>query len=308
MITSAIKTTSETIDRAQIEALKKLDLAALIESETRPSESRDRRFPATVRLVAIVEYDGSDFSGFQRQPNTRTVQGVLERAVVGLFGDERILIVPAGRTDAGVHASGQVVHAELPKPNRIPLESLSHALNLRLPSDVRISESTILETDFHARFSAIGREYQYVIEFLPSVFSNRFAWQTHLTETVENLNSIAEIFIGTHDFSGLSKVNHDVKNYRCTVESCSWVGTERSLEFRIKANRFVYGMVRTLVGVMVAVAQKKRTVEEIHIALATGSKELATLLAPPNGLTLARVCYPRNYQLLEGLKDEVSVQ
>ncbi|HCN04772.1 MAG TPA: tRNA pseudouridine(38-40) synthase TruA, partial [Bacteroidetes bacterium] len=201
-------------------------------------------------LAFLIEYDGTDFAGWQFQPNGVSVQEVLERAVEECFGVV-VPVVGSGRTDSGVHARGQVAHVHvLDGANTIPTEKVALALNRRLPRSVRIRKVVDVPADFHARFSARSREYVYVITDTPSVFDMRYAWTPSIPFDRGLLGNAARIFVGKHDFTTFSKLNADTASYVCDVETCRVETLSDRLLIRIRADRFVYGMCRAIVGVM----------------------------------------------------------
>jgi tRNA pseudouridine38-40 synthase len=244
-------------------------------------------------LVLKIAYDGTDFVGMQRQPNGRSVEEVLSTALTETY-DEPALVVAAGRTDAGVHARGMVVHCRLAHADRIPIERIARALNSRLPADVRVMGVQVRnDTHFHARYDAIRRYYSYTISRCDDPLLRRFAWFIPSPFREELLNDAAGVFIGTHDFTTFSKLNPAQRSYICTVEQCCWqsIGGGR-FQLHITANRFVYGMVRALVGAMVDCARGKHSTAELAQALALRDRSTASPLAPPHGLVFESVDYP----------------
>ncbi|MCX7930331.1 MAG: tRNA pseudouridine(38-40) synthase TruA [Chlorobi bacterium] len=244
-------------------------------------------------LVLKIAYDGTDFVGMQWQPNGRTVEQELRTAIERLYG-EQATIVPAGRTDAGVHARGMVIHTCLVRVSRIPLERIQRAFNGVLPADVRVCGVLIRnDTTFHARYNARRRTYTYTIAQCDDPLLRRYAWIYHAPFREELLQQCADVFVGTHDFTTFSKFNSEQRSYICTVERCQWQYCG-SGQFRliITANRFVYGMVRALVGAMLDCARGKRSSEEIAAALLQHDRRLGSPLAPPHGLVFESVEYP----------------
>lgn len=251
----------------------------------------NRREPAQLLLLR-VEYDGTRYAGWQFQNNARTVQEVLQHAVIKITG-EHLPVVGAGRTDSGVHARGQIAHIELPKPLGIPEAKIPVAFNTRLPKDVRVSAGQYIERPVHARFDACAREYSYVMSRSDSVFGRHFRWFMPFPYSNAALFDAATIFIGKHDFTTFSKHNEDTLRYECEVHTCRWSQIDDStVKLQIKADRFVYGMVRALVGVMLEIARKRRSMEEVISALAARDRTLCSPLAAPEGLTLEKIYYP----------------
>lgn len=246
------------------------------------------------RLALLVEYDGTHYAGWQRQQNALSVQEAVEQAVwktVGIHCD----VIGAGRTDAGVHGSGQVAHCRVPDSFAIPSRKIAVAINTRLPRDIRIAAAVLTDSSFHARFDASAREYSYAVSQSQSVFYRHYTWQPRFPLKTELLQETADCFLGTHDFTTFSKLNADTQSYVCSIELSSWRRVaEEHWVYTVRANRFVYGMVRSLVGVMVDVARGKRTLEEVREALTRADRMLKSPLAPACGLVLRRVYYPNN--------------
>jgi tRNA pseudouridine38-40 synthase len=250
------------------------------------------RYEHQKRVALLLEYDGSFYAGWQRQVNEATVQSMIESALMKITGAECTLI-GSGRTDAGVHGRGQVAHVNIPETCRIPEEKFARALNANLPQSIRIRAAKYTDHTFHARFDAMRREYRYTILREYSVFRNRYAWHVHAPFDADLLNAAAEIFLGKHNFTTFSKHNPDTSNYVCTVEHASWNEIERGVwQFTIAADRFVYRMVRSLVGAMLDAASQKRTLPDLAVALAAEDRALSSPLAPSQGLILWRVGYP----------------
>lgn len=250
--------------------------------------------PPGRRMVLLVEYDGANYAGWQRQKNALTIQEVLERAVADAAG-EYCDVIGAGRTDAGVHGGGQVAHCRIPDSFGIPQHKIAVALNTRLPRDIRIVAAVLTDKPFHARYDASAREYSYALSLSHSVFYRHYTWQPRFGLNVGLLHRAAEVFLGSHDFTTFSKLNTDTKSYNCTVEVSAWRRVARDhLVYTVRADRFVYGMVRSLVGTMVEVARGRRTVEDIQLALGRSDRSLNSPLAPARGLVLRRIYYPDN--------------
>jgi len=250
-----------------------------------------KRMRLTVRNVkAVIEYDGTDFYGFQKQSSKRTVQGDVEAAVEAVFG-ERIQVAGAGRTDAGVHAAGQVVSFHAPGP--IPTENLVKVMNSRLPSDIRIRRCEEVPEIFHARRSARARIYIYTIlnRPEPSAILGRHAWHIVRPLDVQAMAAATAYFEGTKDFAsfgmpyraGGSTIRHMARLVICQEDD--------TIRFVIEANSFLRGMARAIVGTIVEVGQGKRRIEEIPVILGACDRQAAGMTAPPQGLCLTRVEY-----------------
>jgi len=259
-----------------------------METRNEPAEQNQRR------LVLLVEYDGTKYAGWQRQHNALAVQEVLEKTVGDIAGSA-VNVIGAGRTDAGVHAAGQVAHCIIPDSFTIPHRKIAVALNTRLPNDIRVIAAVITDRPFHARFDASAREYSYALSLSQSVFYRHYTWQPRSNINIGLLHRTAEVFLGSHDFTTFSKLNNDTGSYICAIESSAWRRIDHDhLIYTVRADRFVYGMVRSLVGAMVEVAREKRTVEDVEQSLARADRSLNSPLAPARGLVLKRIHYPDN--------------
>jgi len=245
------------------------------------------------RYKIILAYDGTEFFGSQRQETeTRTVQNTVERALRKLdWHDPSILL--AGRTDTGVHASGQVVVFDLDW-NHTP-EDLCNALNAMLPRDVAVRTATTCADDFHPRFDALNRSYRYQIFCDPArdPLRERYAWRVWPQLNVEHLQAAARQLMGTHDFAPFGRATRTGGSTVREVQQAHWLQIGDQLIFEITANAFLYHMVRRIVFVQVSVAQGKLPVRIISRVLeAPQIQPMFQGLAPPHGLTLVEVCYP----------------
>lgn len=243
-------------------------------------------------LLLRFEYDGTDYCGMQFQENGVSIQQKIEEVYEKLTGVQRRLIC-AGRTDAGVHARGQVGHIYYGKEFTIPTDRVHLAFNSKLPRDIRINGVINTAQNVHARFDALWRRYSYTVVQHESVFTRRYAWAVHYPLNEELLHEGAKIFLGEHNFTSFSKLNTSTKSYICNVEECFWkrVNAE-TLQFHVRANRFVYGMVRSLVGTLIDIGRGRRTIEEVKKSLELCDRSLNSWLAPPEGLIFEEVGYP----------------
>jgi tRNA pseudouridine38-40 synthase len=248
-------------------------------------------------LILKIEYDGTIYGGWQFQPNAPSVQEEIEKVLTELAGN-KIGIVGAGRTDAGVHARGQVAHAKLENKFPIPEKKIPYVLNSKLPDDIRIVDTSIVNYDFHARFDAIAREYSYTITTNQSVFNRFFATLIRYKLDYDLLEKSAQIFVGKHDFTTFSKNNSETKDYICNVKKCKWKQISNdSWRLQIRADRFVYGMVRSVVGAMIDIARGKRTIKEVKQALKDCDRSKSSPLAQAKGLVLEKIIYPSNHRI-----------
>ena len=237
----------------------------------------------------IIEYDGKDFSGWQLQPEKRTVQGELERSLSLLNGDASVRVHGAGRTDAGVHARGQVANFTLEKTWEP--EKLAGAINGTNEKDVTVHSCELVSDEFHARFSAVKRLYNYKCFLGTSPLERRFAWEILGSISADPLHRCAEILKGEIDFTSFCKTTAEVENKICTVISASWEETEEMHIFRIKANRFLQHMVRYLVGTMLEVARGRYALSDFNSLLRNKKTKAVVVRAPAQGLYLKKVYY-----------------
>jgi tRNA pseudouridine38-40 synthase len=250
-----------------------------------------------LRVAALIEYDGKDFSGWQVQPGERTVQSELEAALKTVLRKETP-ILGSGRTDTGVHALGMVAHFDIDEVIAIELPKLQHSVNGISAYDVVIKDMRIVPDDFHARFSAVSREYQYTVIHGKTSIYRDLAWQVWGELDIMAMQETAGALIGKWDFTSLSKQTDAVKDYFCFIMHSEWSIHKDTLIYSIKANRFVRGMVRAIVGSMTEVGKGRMSVDEFKSLLHKPKEfERAKFIAPPQGLILTRVEYPEVFGL-----------
>lgn len=242
------------------------------------------------RIKLIIEYDGTDYHGWQYQPNARTIQGVMEEET-GRIVSEKVTLIASGRTDAGVHAFNQV--AFFKTESSVSCEALQRGLNALLPHDIAVKEVSDVGDDFHSRFSATGKVYIYQIlnRPYPSALLNRFSWFIRTPLDIGLMNEAAAHLIGEHDFSSFRASScgapHPVKTVRA-----AWFRKEGDLViFEIEASGFLHHMVRNIVGTLVDVGAKRITTGYFKELLYSKDRKLAGATAPPHGLFLKEVKY-----------------
>ncbi|MCK4904104.1 MAG: tRNA pseudouridine(38-40) synthase TruA [Candidatus Marinimicrobia bacterium] len=240
------------------------------------------------RYKIIIQYDGTNYFGWQMQSHERTIQKEIETALAPLNNDKRVIITGAGRTDAGVHAFGQVAHFDLDTNLKIP--ELLKALNARLPLDIKIIDLVQTNDEFHARFSAKRRHYRYQCYLGDNLLFKNQSWFTGEIEK-SKLEIFAEIIMGTHDFLSFSKLNKQLENTICSIYQSKWFKTENMLIFNVCGNRFLHHMVRYMVGTMVAGAQDKISLDYFDDLLTNPQKNVKIFKAPPEGLILIGIDY-----------------
>jgi tRNA pseudouridine38-40 synthase len=254
-----------------------------------------------LRLRIDLAYDGTNFSGWATQPDRRTVQEEVEKAI-GTISQSKVETIVAGRTDAGVHASGQVIHVDIPQG--VNLDDIAYKLNRILDEDIRIMQVSVAPEAFHARFSAIRRTYTYKIldKNLPVPPINRTdiaSWYRPLD--AELMNVASGLVLGHHDFAAFCKFKEGGTTIR-TLENFTWERRGELLVATIIADAFCYSMVRNLVGAVVCIADGRKDSEWIRQLLQNKERVSDSLVFPARGLTLSSVEYPTDNQLLERAK------
>ncbi len=254
------------------------------------------------RIRIIVEYDGTNYVGWQLQPNGVSIQQRLNEALFAVTG-ERTAIHGSGRTDSGVHALAQVAHFDTAA--RMDATKFAVAMNMSLPKDIRVLFSQEVSPDFHARFSAKQKTYRYTLQLGPHahVFTRNTTLHIHTPLSLPAMAAAAEYLVGEHDFRAFMSAGIPMENTRRTIFASQWVQEGSYLHYSVTGNGFLYNMVRILVGTMLEVGTGKRTPESLQQALRSGNRTDAGPTAPAHGLTLLRVCYPDfdTKQVLDGI-------
>lgn len=252
-------------------------------------------FPPTERRIKLtLHYDGGAFFGWQVQPGARTVQGELEGALSRL-ADRPVSVLGAGRTDRGVHATGQV--ASLVMPGKWTAPAVRRGLNALLPRDVWVAAAEEVALDFHARYDAVAREYEYRLgtaEVAHSPFLRPYCWVLETRREPVSLEQLAEaavVVAGEHSFRAFAKAGQPERGERCTVTLAEWGEWEAGPLLRVRANRFLHHMVRYLVGTMVDVARGRRPPADLVRLLDNEPGVETSPPAPAEGLFLTRVYY-----------------
>ena len=245
-------------------------------------------------VLLLLQYDGGAFAGWQLQPDARTVQGEVETALARLVG-QRVRVLGAGRTDAGVHALGQAAAALVPE--RWHTDDLIRALNAVLPDDVWVASARRMTPGFDPRRHAVERTYSYRVGLdggAHGPFRRRYEWAPRGPWDVSLLREASAALVGTHSFRALSAVGPTREHWRCRVLEATWEGREDApgLAFWITADRFLHRMVRFVVGTMADIASGRRPSEDLSRLLAGTDNRLASPPAPPHGLYLVAVRYP----------------
>ena len=241
-----------------------------------------------------LQYDGTKYNGWQRQGNTaNTIQGKLNE-IIGKYLNEEIDIAGSGRTDAGVHAYGQV--ANFKTKQKLDTDKFLYDMNGYLPQDIRIIEVEEVEERFHARLSAVSKTYEYVIDNgkVSNVFGRKYAWRVEEKLNVEEMRKAANFLVGTHDYTSFCGNKKFKKSAVRTVTDIviEEIGEEKGkIRISYTGNGFLQNMVRIMTGTLVEVGLGKRTPESMQTIIAAKSREEAGMMAPPEGLFLKCVCY-----------------
>jgi tRNA pseudouridine38-40 synthase len=251
------------------------------------------RVSAERRIRLVLHYDGSGFHGWQVQRRERTVQGVLEEILQRLTGRRR-RVTAAGRTDRGVHATGQVASVRVPA-GWTP-EALRRAVNALAPPDLWVASADEVPLDFHPRYDAVARTYVYRIGVGPnarSPFRRRWCWPLGAPLDMERVLDASQALLGRHSFAAFAKSGPPERGTVCVVRSVDWrAPDEETLEFEITADRFLHRMVRTIVGTLADIGLGRRPCDDLAALLRPASGMRASPPAPPEGLFLTRVEYP----------------
>lgn len=241
------------------------------------------------RVACKIEYIGTGFSGYQVQPNGRTVQQELETALKKLHKGEAVHVSASGRTDAGVHAKGQVIHFD--SRLEIPPLRWAKALNTLLPEDIRVVSSQHVDQSFHARYSAVAKQYRYRITTQEDIFLRNRSTYVPVALDIEKMREGCTQVLGTHDFSSFCAANTSVKDKVRTVTQCELVEDNGEITLIISGNGFLYNMVRIAVGTLLEIGSGKRHADEMADIIAAVNRSAAGKTAPAHGLYLWSVDY-----------------
>lgn len=246
-----------------------------------------------MRIGLIVEYDGTNYGGWQRQANAPSIQGELEQALLLTTG-ETITVHGAGRTDAGVHAMAQAAHFDV--ESGILPERFCHAMNAYLPEDIRVKRSFLALDDFHARYWATAKHYRYVVQnagIRPAI-GRDYCMHISTALCIEQMRLAAAALMGTHDFASFCAANTQVKSTIRTLEKIEITRQGERFYFDFFGNGFLYNMVRILVGTLIEIGSGKWTVEDAKRILAARDRRTAGATAKAKGLYLMEVFYREN--------------
>ena len=241
------------------------------------------------RYKCIVAYDGTGFAGYQVQPGKRTIQLEIEQALSKIHKGETIRIAASGRTDAGVHARGQVIHFD--SALRIPPERWKKALNAMLPGDIAIVDVSPVDVDFHARFKSIRKEYRYRISLSEErdPFLRHYAYHYPYSLNIDAMKKAAQYLVGTHDFTSFCSAKTEVVDKVRTVEEIIFNTKDDELVIQFIGNGFLYNMVRIMTGTLLEVGSGRLNPAEMERILAARDRVQAGKTAPGHGLYLSLI-------------------
>ncbi|RFU68596.1 tRNA pseudouridine(38-40) synthase TruA [Peribacillus saganii] len=243
------------------------------------------------KYKCTISYDGTLFSGYQVQPNKRTIQSEIEKALGKMHKGQEIKITASGRTDAGVHAKGQVFHFQ--SPLAIPLPNWEKGLNAMLPDDISVLDIEQAASDFHARFDAVGKEYRYFLSRAEKrdPFSRNYAYYYPFPLNYDVIREAAQLFIGTHDFTSFCSAKTEVVDKIRTIREIEFYEEDDKLIFKFVGNGFLYNMVRIIMGTLLEAGSGKKSPAEMRDILDKKDRGAAGKTAPGHGLYLWKVHY-----------------
>ena len=243
-----------------------------------------------MRYFIKLAYNGTNYHGWQSQPNAASVQETINKAFSVIFNSE-INVMGAGRTDTGVHAKEMYAHFDFETP--FDNKNLIHKLNSYLPKDIVIYDIISVHEEAHARFDATKRTYEYYINTFKDVFLKEGSWYYHKELDIDLMNEASKLLFNHTDFQCFSKVNTDVNTFDCTIFEAHWAQEtdNQNLIFTITANRFLRNMVRAIVGTLVYVGLHKITLDDFNNIIVSKNRSNAGFSAPAHGLYLTKIDY-----------------
>ena len=250
----------------------------------------DNPQPTTLCMRYFIQfsYNGTNYHGWQSQPNAITVQETLTKAMATVLNSP-IELMGAGRTDTGVHA--KIMYAHFDVEMSFDIASIVHKLNSFLPKDIAVHEIIAVHHDAHARFDAKKRTYEYHINTLKNPFLTELSWYYGSKLDIQAMNEAAKLLLTHTDFECFSKVNTDVNTFNCKITLATWTQEENKLIFTIAADRFLRNMVRAIVGTLINVGLHKITLAEFQSILASRNRSEAGFSVPAHGLYLTEILY-----------------
>lgn len=241
-------------------------------------------------IKLTLEYDGTNYCGWQKQPNAPSIEETLERAITKIVKEE-VSVTGSGRTDSSVHAMGQV--ANFYTSSKIPSEKFALALNTMLPKDIAVKKSEEVNLEFHSRYDAVGKEYKYMIynSKVRSPLKRNYAYHVNYKLDREAMKVALDCFLGEHDFRGFMSTGSSIKGTVRTINYVDLVENEEMIEITFRGTGFLYNMVRIIVGTVVDVGIGKIDKDSIVEIIESKDRNRAGHTAPPEGLYLSRVFY-----------------
>ena len=241
-----------------------------------------------MRYFIKLAYNGTNYHGWQYQPNASSVQETMNKAVSTILNTE-INVMGAGRTDTGVHAKEMYAHFDFKKSFEI--ESVIHKLNSFLPKDITVYDIIPVPAAAHTRFDAVKRTYEYHINTFKDPFLQEQSWYFHQHLDIDLMNQAAQLLFDHTDFQCFSKVNTDVNTYDCTISEAHWSKENEKLIFTISANRFLRNMVRAIVGTLINIGLHKISLTDFDAIIKSKSRDKAGFSVPAHGLYLTKIEY-----------------
>ncbi|KAA3615706.1 MAG: tRNA pseudouridine(38-40) synthase TruA [Calditrichaeota bacterium] len=244
------------------------------------------------RIKLTIEYDGSAYCGWQLQKKDKTIQGELERALKIIL-KKKINILGSGRTDAGVHARNQIAHCDIPEiaGNKLELLKIQKSINGILDNDIVVKNIEECSQEFHARFDAKKRLYRYYISKTPTAINRKLAWYISYPLNFTLMQKAADNLFTLQEFKTFCKTGNDVKTYECKIHRVKWYLASGFWVFEIQANRFLYGMVRAIVGLLTELGQGKITYKQYLEIINSQDRSKVKFSAPAHGLFLEEITY-----------------
>ena len=235
-----------------------------------------------------IQYDGTNYAGWQLQENAVTVQQKIIEAIEVLT-KEKVNLIGSGRTDAGVHALGQVANFKIDR--EVDIYRFSHSLNAILPKDISVTNIAKKSEDFHSRFDAKKRSYIYLISKIKSPFYYPYSWYYHESANIAKLRKLSESLVSELDFTSFARKNTETENKVCEIFQINWRESKEFIIFFVEANRFLHGMVRTMVGTLLKLVKEKEGERLLTEILNQKDREAAGEAAPARGLFLYKASY-----------------
>ena len=243
-----------------------------------------------MRYLMTFSYDGTNYNGYQKQPNLITIQSVIENILTKINSNKTVSIHASGRTDSGVHANNQKAHFDL--DNYIETERLKHSLNSLLPKDIYVKDIKEVDDEFHARFNVVKKEYIYKInigQYNPIEVNHILQYNQNLD--FDKMKEALKLLEGEHDFSSFTKIVDEKESYVRTIYETNLSLEENILTIKFVGNGFLRYMVRNMVGLLIEIGSNKKEVNDVLRLFEVKDRKEAGITAPPNGLYLNNVYY-----------------